>query len=67
MDSVSMLAAYRVFWKLIRDNCPILHDNMVENEATANMLIHPWFTTLFANCFEVGTVAPLWYEIFLYG
>ena len=25
MDSVSMLAAYRVYWKLIKDNCPLLH------------------------------------------
>ena len=60
MDSVSMLAAYRVYWKLCKEQCPALYANMVENEATCNMLIHPWFTTLYANSFEVELVAVLW-------
>ena len=29
MDSESMLAAYRVYWKLIMENCPTLYLNMV--------------------------------------
>ena len=60
VESASMLAAYRIFWRLCRDNCPLLYMNLLENEATGNMLLQPWVTTLFANSFDVEICAVLW-------
>ena len=66
-DEIQILRTYKVFWKLLRENTPILYQNLKDTDATCHMFLQPWIITLFSNSFEIETCAVLWDQIFLYG
>ena len=66
-DSVQILRTYKVFWRLLRENTPVLYHNLKDTDATCHMFLQPWIITLFSNSFEIETCAVLWDQIFLYG
>lgn len=66
-DQRSVLKTYKVFWRLCRENTPILRQNLKENDATCKMFMFEWVITLFSNSFEIDTCAILWDQIFFHG
>ena len=66
-DHMKILKIYKVFWKLIKENCPQLYLNLKANDATCKMFLFPWIITLFSNSFEIDLCAVLWDQIFYHG
>ena len=67
VDLVQIQKTYKVFWKLLKDNTPILYKNLKENDATCAMILQPWILTLFSKSFEIDITAVIWDQIFYYG
>ena len=55
-----MLKTYKVFWRLVKENTPILYQNLKNNDATLKMLLLPWIITLFSNSFDIDMCAVIW-------
>ena len=49
----TVLATYKVFWKLLRNHCPNLYINMKDNDATCKFFLFEWIITLFSNSFDI--------------
>ena len=56
-----------MFWRLVKENTPILYQNLKDNDATLKMLLLPWIITLFSNSFDIDICAVIWDQIFYYG
>lgn len=66
-DQVSILKTYKVFWKLCKQNTPLIYHNLKENEATCRMFLFEWIITLFGNSFDLDLCAVIWDQIFFFG
>lgn len=66
-EHLKILKIYKVFWRLIKEHCPVLYQNLKDNDATCKMFLFPWIITLFSNSFEIDLCAVLWDQIFYYG
>ena len=66
-DQSAILMTYKVFWKLVKDNTPLVYHNLKENDATCRMFLFEWIITLFGNSFEIDLCAVLWDQILFFG
>mmetsp|Transcript_32808 Transcript_32808/g.23724 ORF Transcript_32808/g.23724 Transcript_32808/m.23724 type:complete len:118 (+) Transcript_32808:863-1216(+) len=65
----SIFRTYKVFWQLIRENTPLLYNNIaVEGEiVSCSGFLYGWIMSLFTNTFDIDLVACLWDQIFFFG
>lgn len=59
-NQLPILKTYKVFWKLVRENAPLVYQNLKQNDATCRMFLFEWIITLYSNSFEIELCAILW-------
>ncbi len=66
-DLVAINRTYKVFWKLLRENCPNLYAHLREENVSLNVFLFEWVATLFSSSLDVEACAYLWDQIFFFG
>lgn len=58
---------YNVFWKLLKDHAPKLHDNLKEENVSCSVFLFEWVLTLYSSSFEIEICTYIWDQVFFYG
>ena len=57
-NHTGVLKIYKVFWRLAKEQTPLIYSNLKENDATCRMFLFEWIITM---------CAVLWDQILYYG
>ncbi|CDW78866.1 tbc1 domain family member 14 [Stylonychia lemnae] len=58
---------YKVYWKLLKEQAPLLYDNLKADNVSCSVFLFEWVLTLFSSSFEIEICTYLWDQIFFFG
>ena len=68
INSLRIKITYKVFWRLLKQTCPILYEHLIAEEmVSCSIFLLSWILTLFSGTFDIGVASMMWDHIFLYG
>ena len=67
-DTEKITITYKVFWRLIREVCPRVYEELVQEElVSCSVFLLGWILTLFSSTFDIAISSLIWDQIFFLG
>ena len=68
INSIRIKITYKVFWRLLKQTCPIMHSHLIEEPmVSCSIFLLGWILTLYSANFDIGVSSVMWDQIFLFG